>query len=351
MLMPPLVSILIPAYNAEKWIAQTLASAIKQDHPRKEIILVNDGSSDRTLEIARTFASDSVKIINQPNAGGPAARNTALSHAQGDYLQWLDHDDVLAPDKISAQLRHGEAGQNNLILFSCPFGVFYHRPERAAFHSGPLWRDLLPTDYFHLKFSGNTYFQSSSWLVSRKLTELAGHWWSVRSPDDDGEYFCRVVAAAERICFVPDARCYWRVGNYLSFSEARSAAALDAFFKSTCRSIEHYLSLENTERSRAACVRFLQDRLIYVYPEFPDLAKQMSDRAVQLGGRLSDPPLDWKYRWIKLVFGWPAAKRVSRFCPKLRVSLERTFDQVMCHLSSPRSVPPESHLGVNQARN
>jgi glycosyltransferase involved in cell wall biosynthesis len=350
--MPALVSVLIPAYNAERWIAQTLASAIGQDHPRTEVILVNDGSSDRTLEIAGRFASASVKIINQPNAGGPAARNTALAHAQGDYFQWLDHDDVLAPDKISTQLRRGEAGQNGRVLFSCPFGVFYYRPERAVFRGGPLCRDLLPRDYFHLKFSGNTYFQSSCWLVSRKLTELAGPWWEVRSPDDDGEYFCRVVAAAERICFVPEARCYWRVGNYLSFSEARSTAALNAVFKSTCLCIEHYLSLEDTERSRRACVQFLQDRLILFYPERLDLSQQMSDRAVQLGGRLSPPPLGWKYRWIQSAFGWPAAKRVSRFGPKLRVGLERTFDQVMYCLSGRKSLmPPAGHPGANQAGN
>ena len=331
--MPPLVSILIPAYNAEKWIAQTLASAVGQDYPRKEVILVNDGSSDRTLEIAKSFASESVKIVSQPNAGGPAARNQALSRAQGDYIQWLDHDDVLAPDKISAQLRRSATDPGERVLFSCPFGVFYYRTEKAVFNVGPLWRDFVPIDYFQTKFSRNTYFQSSSWLVSRKLTELAGPWWNVRSPDDDGEYFCRVVAASEKICFVPEAKCYWRVGNYFSFSEARSTAALDAFVKSTFRSIEHYLALENTERSRRACVQFLQDRLIYVYPESPDLSKQISDRAIQLGGVLAAPSLGRKYGLIKSVFGWPAAKRASRFLPKLRVGFERTCDQVMHHFS------------------
>ena len=331
--MLPLVSILIPAYNAEKWIAQTLASAIDQDHSRKEVILVDDGSSDRTFEIAKNFASSSVKVISQSNAGGPAARNTALSHAQGDYVQWLDHDDVLACDKISSQLRRGAAGHNDRVLLSCPFGVFYYRPERAVFRGGPLCRDLAPKDYFYIKFSGNTYLQSSSWLVSRKLTELAGPWWEVRSPDDDGEYFCRIVAAAERICFVPEARCYWRVGNYLSFSEARSALALDSFYSSTCRCIEHYLAIEDTERSRRACVQFLQDRLILFFPERPDLFQKMSNRAAELGGVIHEPPLNWKYRLIRSTFGWPAAKLASRFCPKLRVGAERAYDNIMYHLA------------------
>jgi glycosyltransferase involved in cell wall biosynthesis len=336
--MKPLVSILIPAYNAGKWIEQTLESAVNQTWSNVEIIVVNDGSRDNTLQIVKRFESARVKIVDQENAGGSAARNAALAHAQGEYLQWLDHDDVLAPDKIAAQLRRTEAARNNRVLFSGPFGVFYYRPEKAIFRGGPLCQDLDPKDYFYLKFSGNTYFQSSSWLVSRQLADLAGPWWNLRSPDDDGEYFCRVVAAAERICFVPDAKCFWRVGNYLSFSEARSAAALDAFYKSTCRSIEHYLALEETERSRRACVQFLQDRLILVYPERPDLSRQMSDLAVKLGGKLSAPTLSWKYGLIKSVFGWPAAKRASRLCPKLRVGMERSFDQMMYQFSRGRTV-------------
>src|SRR5262252_8996544 len=97
----PLVSILIPSFNAERWIRQTLESAVNQDYSHKEVILVDDGSTDRTLEIARTFESRVVRVIAQSNSGAPAARNRALAHAQGEYIQWLDADDLLAPSKIS----------------------------------------------------------------------------------------------------------------------------------------------------------------------------------------------------------------------------------------------------------
>jgi len=67
--MKPLVSILIPAYNAENWIGYTLQSAVAQTWPNKEIIVVNDGSTDRTLEIAQRFASKNVKVVSQRIAG------------------------------------------------------------------------------------------------------------------------------------------------------------------------------------------------------------------------------------------------------------------------------------------
>ena len=258
-----------------------------------------------------------VKIINQTNAGGPAARNKALEHAQGDYIQWLDHDDLLAPNKISAQLQGFEEVQNDRVLLSCPFSTFYYRTEKAKPFQSPLYRDLKPLEYFFIKFSTNTYFQSSSWLVSRELTDLAGPWWEVRSPDDDGEYFCRVVAASEGIHFVPEAKSYWRVGNSGSFCWAwqRSSNAAEATFQSMCRCIEHFRLLEDTERSRAACVKFLQDRISYFYPESQGILDQMSDLAIELGGTLSPPPLSWKYRIIKTALGWPTAKRCKTLLP------------------------------------
>ena len=84
--MKPLVSILIPAYNADRWIVAALESALAQTWPNKEVILVDDGSSDDTLRIGRTFESGSVKVLSQKNSGASAARNLALSHAQGDYI-------------------------------------------------------------------------------------------------------------------------------------------------------------------------------------------------------------------------------------------------------------------------
>src|SRR3954462_15159876 len=102
--MQPLVSVLIPAYNAERWIADTLASALAQTWPRVEIVVVDDGSTDATLAIARRFASPSVEIVSQRNQGAAAARNRALAVSQGDYVQWLDADDLLAPHKLKTQM-------------------------------------------------------------------------------------------------------------------------------------------------------------------------------------------------------------------------------------------------------
>ena len=79
-----------------------------------------------------------------------------------------------------------------LMLLSGAFGTFYYREEKAAFTPTSLWRDLSPLDYFLIRFNENTYFQTDAWHVSRELSERTGPWTDLHSPDDDGEYFCRV---------------------------------------------------------------------------------------------------------------------------------------------------------------
>ena len=101
--MKPLVSILIPAYNAEMWLTDTLQSALAQTWENKEIVIVDDGSKDGTLALARTFESEIVKVYTHKNSGASATRNKAYSLCHGDYIQWLDADDLLAPTRLRSR--------------------------------------------------------------------------------------------------------------------------------------------------------------------------------------------------------------------------------------------------------
>jgi glycosyltransferase involved in cell wall biosynthesis len=93
-----LVSVIVPAYNAEAFIAETLDSAFAQDFRPLEVIVVDDGSTDRTAEIAGRYE---VQLVRQPNRGPAAARNAGLARARGDYIAILDADDVWPEDRVS----------------------------------------------------------------------------------------------------------------------------------------------------------------------------------------------------------------------------------------------------------
>src|SRR3954466_15611284 len=102
--MTELVSILIPCHNAERWIAQAIDSALAQTWPDKEVIVVDDGSTDASAEIIREYG-DRIRGESGPNRGGNAARPRLLALSRGEWLQYLDADDYLLPDKIANQMR------------------------------------------------------------------------------------------------------------------------------------------------------------------------------------------------------------------------------------------------------
>jgi len=334
--MKPLVSILIPAYNAEEWIADTLKSAIGQTWERTEIIVVDDGSTDHTPAIARQFASKRVSVVAQDNHGAAAARNTAFSLSQGDYIQWLDADDLLAPDKVARQMAAVDQCRSNRTLLSSAWGRFMYRPQRATFVPTALWRDLSPVEWLLRKMGQNVWMQTATWLVSRELTEAAGSWNSRLLVDNDGEYFCRVLLASDGTRFIPEARVFYRMSgpNCVSYI-GRSERKMEALFLSMQLHIGYLRSMEESERVRAACVRYLQKCLGYFYPQRLDIVRQAEQLAVTLGGRLEvPPPLSWKYAWIQRGFGWPLAKRAEICLPRCRWSMIQSWDKALSCLES-----------------
>ena len=335
--MNPLASILIPAYNAQEWIADTLRSAVAQTWPRKEIIVVDDGSTDRTLAIAGQFESDGVRVVTQKNQGAAAARNRAFSLSQGDYIQWLDADDLMAPDKIARQIEALDLGRSKRTLVSSAWGRFMHRYYRAKFSPTPLWGDLSPTEWLLRKMGQNLYMQTATWLVSRELTEAAGPWDTRLSGDDDGEYFCRVLLASDGVRFVPEARVYYRASGSSSLSYVGcSNRKLEAQWISMQLHIGYLRSLEDSDRVRAACVKYLQNWMIFFYLERLDIFKHAEEIARSLGGQLRIPHLSWKYSWIEAAFGWPLAKRAQLLLPNIKWSLARFWDKMLFRLENRR---------------
>ena len=97
------VSVVIPAFNVAPWLRQTVNSVLAQTHQPAEVIIVDDGSSDETPEVAKSFGS-SVTYIRQANAGVGAARNTGFRHSSGNYIAFVDADDLWLPDKLERQI-------------------------------------------------------------------------------------------------------------------------------------------------------------------------------------------------------------------------------------------------------
>lgn len=346
----PLVSILMPAYNAEEWIAESIRSALAQTWSRKEIIVVDDGSSDQTAAVASRFASKEVRVASTKNQGSAAARNHALRLSQGDYIQWLDADDLLSPGKIKSQLAALWAAENKRILLSSSWAFFNYRIQSARFLATSLWQDLSPVEWMLRKMSENLHMQTSTWLTSRELAEAAGPWDERLVSDDDGEYFCRVLMASEGTHFVPEAKVFYRntaSANRVSYI-GRSDRKKEAMLLSMKLHIQYLRSLEESERARRACLTYMQNWLDQFYPERPDIVAELQGLAAQLQGHLEPPRLRWKYAWMKPILGPKAAKRAQMVFPQMKASLIRGWDKAMYWLETVETSAnrPRSSAGV-----
>lgn len=322
-----LVSILIPAFNAEKWIAEALQSALSQTWPAKEIIVVDDGSTDRTGAIARQFP---VRVVQQENQGAPAARNAAYALSRGEFIQWLDADDVLAPDKIERQMVHSHDPE---VLLSSTWAQFMFRRSIAQPNPNELWADLTPQEWLLRKLKHNVWMPPCVFLLSRQLADAAGPWDTTLCVDDDGEYFCRVLRQCSRVQFVPDAKSYYRYSGSGSISRiGRSSRKMTSQWRSIELHIGHLLAFGDTEEARQVCLNFLRVWLPTFVPDMPELAARAQRLAFELGGQLDAPRLPWKYDWIRVAFGWHAAKYVQDVLPRTRWAATLLWDQMLHRL-------------------
>ena len=166
-----LISIIIPAYNAEQYIADALHSLVVQTYPYYEAVIIDDGSTDATAERVRPFLSDSrFSYLQQSNQGVSAARNAGIRAASGDWIALLDSDDIWLPDKLEKQLGLAQLHSDASLIFSngIEFGEnLDERPfyaERRKFPEGDVLRRLLDR---------NCYWASSV-MVRRSDTIEAG---------------------------------------------------------------------------------------------------------------------------------------------------------------------------------
>ncbi len=113
-----LVSVVVPTYNVEQYIAHTVRSILEQTYSNFELLIIDDESPDRSVEICQQFKDPRIKIISQKNRGLAGARNTGIRHASGDYLAFLDSDDLWLPEKLEKHVQHLDSSPEVGISFS-----------------------------------------------------------------------------------------------------------------------------------------------------------------------------------------------------------------------------------------
>ncbi len=312
----PLISILVPCHNAESWLGTALSSAKGQTWPRVEIIVVDDGSTDGSYEIARRMASVRCRVVRQEKRGNSVARNHALHLAQGEFIQYLDTGDILAVDKIEKQMRAAAFTKSDALSFGSA-GYFFDSIETGERHMEPARLNSGcddPIEFLIDLLGGNGQgglIEASQWLAPRRLVEEAGPWNDQLSIDNDGEFFTRLILAASEVIAVPGAWSYYRRCRQAaqalpaltqSFFGQRSAL-LAAQLKSV-----YILGSSLDTRARQVVSRLLTEEIVRAYPAFPALASEglafLRERSLELAPLTGDPWFQHLYPWL----GWKKAR-------------------------------------------
>jgi glycosyltransferase involved in cell wall biosynthesis len=310
--MKPLVSILIPAHNAAPWVAATLESALAQTWEDKEIIVVDDGSTDRTLEIAKSFVPRGVRVLAQSNRGASAARNLAWANSTGDWLQFLDADDLLDPHKISAQMAlAGKLGPG--FAYCARWTRFTETIADSDFTPQPLCRDADPVKWLAIKLRDNLMMHPAAWLVSRALADRAGTWDTSLTLDDDGEFFSRVVLASDGIRHCDAAISYYRSNIRGSLSRRKTSVAWQSAFESLKMTGDRLLARNATSSTEESLANAFQRLAFAMYPDEPTLVRKCEYFVKLFGGSRVEPGGGPIFTFVSRTLGWKAARLLRHY--------------------------------------
>ena len=214
--MNALVSIVIPTYNRAHLIGETLDSIIAQSYGNWECLIIDDHSTDGTDLLIDEYSKRDGRFQfflkgRDVKQGAAAARNLGLRKAKGEYVQFLDSDDILASNKLEAQLT-SLSSENWQTLTTCKWGVFSDiRDPINIYQDRADYRDFDDIkDYFDLIGLYGGFFPSHSFLVSRKLIDCSGYWNEELVINDDGEFFFRIILNAKKILFADDTYVLYR---------------------------------------------------------------------------------------------------------------------------------------------
>ncbi len=229
-----MVSVVIPTYNRAEYISETIASVYNQDYTGEiEIIVVDDGSIDGTAALLEELQSTipSLKVIRTKNSGVSSARNTGMSEAKGDFIQFLDSDDLIAPNKFRLQAKLLEKNQDCDFCY-CTVASFKDDTSQISkifLGSDKKHKEILPA------FLHSTQWTTHAPLYRRSACEEIGDWNQDLSCLEDWEYGCRAGLVDLKPVFCNEVLSYVRehTGERLSQGALEStASALETASKS-----------------------------------------------------------------------------------------------------------------------
>jgi glycosyltransferase involved in cell wall biosynthesis len=312
-----LISVIIPAYNAEKWVAASIESILAQTHKQIEVVVVDDGSKDNTAAIVQGISDSRIKLVRQQNRGQSAAMNRGVLESWGNYIKFVDADDWINPEHLDSQL--SSIINHNDCVASCRWGHFLNRPECPKVRTERTNKNFEdPLEWLVDSLTKDEAMMGGCmWLIPKKVWDHAGGWDERLSLNNDFDFSIRLLLASKGVRFAYDAVYSYRKGMQGAVSALTGRRAMESAFLTTDLGCRALLNRENSPRIRRICADRWQQWLYLFYPEHLDLADAAEKQIASLGG--STVPLQGGrlLQGLLPVLGWKGLRRLQVASRKL----------------------------------
>lgn len=330
--MPPLVSIIIPAFNASRFIQDAVSAAIQQSYTNLEIIVVDDGSTDDSAMIVKAIGDSRVQYVFQANQGQSAAINHGVSISSGLFIKILDADDWINPEHIACQVAALD-GRADCVA-SCRWGYFledFRCPLVRDEVTGRNYQDPLEWIVDSLT-RAEGMMGGWIWLIPRSVWDAAGGYDCRLSLNNDFHFSIAMLLISKGVCFAEGAVYSYRKGVPGALSASYSRKAMESALLTTQLGTALLLERENSDRIRRIAADRFQSWLFQFYPQFPDLVALAEQHIRELGGSSLELEGGRLLKILLPVIGWKQVRQIQAIayrCGWSRVLKRKTQQRLL----------------------
>lgn len=304
--MDQLVSVIIPCYNAERWVSEAIQSCLNQTYAPIEVIVIDDGSTDRSLDVIKSFGNKS-RWESGLNCGGNHARNRGFAISSGEYIQFLDADDYLLPEKIARQVRFLEESGADVV-----YGDWRHQHYRP---DGSSWLEDIAVsgaqeDVLDALIS-DWWVAATALLFRRHVVEKAGRWDESLMAAQDRDFFLSVAMTSAKIAYQPGCFSIYRRHGHATVSTGSTIRWLD----NHCRALDKVVAALNGEEHMK--LKYRQSLALSYFSlarNYFDLDRKKYEKVMTKVLALEPkfyPQESWLYNSVRHCLGFTAAERMA----------------------------------------
>jgi glycosyltransferase involved in cell wall biosynthesis len=306
------VTIGIPVYNCESWIRESIASALAQTWLRKEVVVVDDGSEDRTPTVCEKFGQQ-IRYVRQDRRGGNAARNRILSMASGDWIQYLDADDYLLPNKIQTLLETLPNEVIDLVLSPTITETWRNGSPiaRTAQEFNP------PLDWYRA-WLGWRFPQTGGCLWRKQFLQTIGGWNEELTCNQDYELYLRALQAEARIHYVAIPGAVYRLWSDGTVSRKDKTTVILGRTDLIKQFLE-WLEMNgraNPDHRREAAITCFESARTLATQDLAVATRYYLDRKREGLIEIAGSAAPGRYRFIVSLLGFRAAEQIAAWTRK-----------------------------------